>query len=538
MPRGSASGGSRPLPAQPSLRYLKLEAKRRLAAGEFPALHDAQIAIAWEHGLPSWTALKQRVCDQPGRDCQVLPQLSWLVARFRQADQADWTPPGEPELRQHFAPEFLAARPGPQLIAVISSAAPMLREELAVVTQTPLTVQVRIGGLDVFAAVAPDPPHRLTGLMAVPLGRRITDPRMASPAQARMTGDVPAGVAQIADEAAAELGLPGLAIAGGGPGTTPWLVTKGRADLDRADLDRADLDRADLDRADLDRADLDRGEPLGPAHRWPAYCGSALLTATAVLRLVAGGRITLDAPVNDQIATVSLEDATVTVRELLTHTAGVDSPQPSELFADHVPGLVSVTGPVVACSGPRGAVRPSNGGYAVLGQLIADVTAMPYAEAVTRLVLGPLGLTGPSFPARAADLGPDAVTGYTATASGAIAPVRTVICVLPAIGGLWCTAAELVRLGTGWSSLLPAELAGEAVRPQTGPMPGGQRMGLGWIISPRGDLAVHSGAAPPASTFLRLDIRTGQVQAILASRLIWLGPLSDRLLRSGDRATR
>jgi hypothetical protein len=69
-------------------------------------------------------------------------------------------------------------------------------------------------------------------------------------------------------------------------------------------------------------------------------------------------------------------------------------------------------------------------------------------------------------------------------------------------------------------------------------MPGGQRMGLGWIISPRGDLAVHAGAAPPASTFLRLDLRTGQVQVILASRLIWLSPLSDRLLRSGARATR
>ena len=518
MPRGSASGGSRPLPAQPSLRYLKLEAKRRLAAGEFPALHDAQIAIAWEHGLPSWTALKQRVCDQPAPDCQVLPQLSWLVARFRQADQPDWTPPGQPELQQHFAPEFLAARPGPELIAVISSAAPMLREELAVVTQSPLTAQVRIGGLDVFATVAPDPPHRLTGLLAVPLGRRITDPRMAAPAPARMTGDVPAGVAQIADEAAAELGLPGLTIAGGGPGATPWLVTKGWADLDRGELDR--------------------GELLGPAHRWPAYCGSALLTATAVLRLVAEGRIALDAPVNDQIATVSLEDATVTVRELLTHTAGVDSPEPSELLADHVPDLVSVTGPVVACSGPRGAVRPSNGGYAVLGQLVADVTGIPYAEAVTGLVLGPLGLTGPSFPARAADLGPDAVTGYTVDASGVIAPVPAVVCVLPAIGGLWCTAAELVRLGTGWSSLLPAELAGEAVRPQTGPMPGGQRMGLGWIISPRGDLAVHAGAAPPASTLLRLNIRTGQVQVILASRLIWLSPLSDRLLRSGALATR
>src|SRR6266705_1014791 len=49
----------RSLPARPSLRHLKLEAKRRLAAGEFATLHDAQAAIAREHGLPGWAALKQ-----------------------------------------------------------------------------------------------------------------------------------------------------------------------------------------------------------------------------------------------------------------------------------------------------------------------------------------------------------------------------------------------------------------------------------------------------------------------------------------------
>jgi len=43
-------GGSRALPDRPNLRYLRLEAKRRLAAGEFATLHDAQTAIAREHG--------------------------------------------------------------------------------------------------------------------------------------------------------------------------------------------------------------------------------------------------------------------------------------------------------------------------------------------------------------------------------------------------------------------------------------------------------------------------------------------------------
>ena len=57
----------RSLPDKPSLRYLKLEAKRRLADGEFPALHDAHASIAHEHGLRSWTALKHMI-GEPDRN--------------------------------------------------------------------------------------------------------------------------------------------------------------------------------------------------------------------------------------------------------------------------------------------------------------------------------------------------------------------------------------------------------------------------------------------------------------------------------------
>ncbi len=272
----TTSVSTRPLPERPSLRYLKLEAKRRLAVGEFAALHDAQLAIAWEHGQPSWTSLKQRISEQPTAECQVLPQLGWVITRFRGVGQPGWTAPGPDEMQQHFAPDVLAAVPAPELSAAIASVAPALREELAVVSQTPLTVQVRIGGLEVFASAAADPPHRLTGLLAVPLGRQITDPRVAAPAPARLGGDVPAGVREIAEEGVAELGLPGLAVAGGGPGSIPWIVTMGWADLDR-------------------------GVELAAGHCWPSYCGSALVTATAVLRLVADGRLALDAPANDRI---------------------------------------------------------------------------------------------------------------------------------------------------------------------------------------------------------------------------------------------
>jgi CubicO group peptidase (beta-lactamase class C family) len=499
--------GTRSLPSRPSLRYLKLEAKRRLAAGEFPTLHDAQVAIALEHGLPSWAALKQVICGQPGQESHALPQLRWVIARFREAGTPAWSAPGDEELRQHFHDRFLAEIPAGELVAAITGAAADLREEPILIGQSPLEARVQIGGLEIFAAAEADPPHRLTGLQALP--RRVTDSRVAAPPPARILGDVPAEMAAIADEAFAELGLAGLVLAGGGPDTPVWVVAKGWADLGRAEA-----------------------EALDTGHRFAAPGIAALVTVTAVLRLVAGGRFGLDACANDLLRTVRLADDTITVRELLSHTAGTDSPTHAELFADSVPDLATLAGPVIGCSGPRGVVRPSNGGCAALGQMIADVTGWPYAEAVTRLVLEPLGMTGSSFPARSADLGPDAVTGYNLTPEGAFVPALARICTIPAAGGLWATAADLVRLGTGWPSLLPAALAREALTPQTAPGPGGHRVGLGWLIGPRGDNAVHAGAGPGATASLLVRIRDNQVHVTLTNRLTSLDPINARVLRS------
>ncbi len=504
--------GPRSLPSRPSLRYLKLEAKRRLAAGEFAALHDAQAAIAWEHGLPNWTALKQLICAQPQQEGHALAQVRWVIARFRDAGQPAWAAPDDDELRQHFDDQLLTAVPAGELIAAITSVAADLREEPIVVGQAPLSARVRIAGLEVFASVEADPPHRLTGLQAFPTGRRITDTRVAAPPPARTLGEVPAEMAGVADGAFAELGLAALVLAGGGPDTPAWVLARGWADLDR-------------------------GEVLDPGHRFPALGIAALVTATAVLRLIADGRFGLDTPANDCLRAVRLADDTITVRELLSHTAGVGSPTPAELSADTVPDLATLAGPVIAWGGTRGVVRPSNGGYAVLGQLIADVTGSPYADAVTRLVLEPLGMSGSWFPTRTADLGPDAVTGYNLTPEGAFVPVPAWVSTIPAVGGLWATAADLVRLGAGWSSLLPGTLAREALTPQAAPEPGGPRVGLGWLIAPRGDVAVHAGAGPGATASLLVRIRDNQVHLTMTNRMVPVDPINERVLGSWTNPT-
>jgi len=448
----------RPLPGQPSLRYLKLEARRRLAADEFGTLHDAQLAIAREHGQPSWTALKELIDSRLaalGRPA--LTQLRWVISRYGGADEPGWTAPADDELREHFTSDYLSPEITGQLVAMFTRRAARLREELVVTLDDPLHARARVGGLQFEAATEPEPPHRLCGFRAYVVGSQVTDTRVAAP-PSQSSGPVPFVAAEAAAAGFGELGLAGLVLAGGAPGKAAWAIARGWADLDRA-------------------------EPLRPGHHFPAYGVTRVITATAVLRLAAEGRVRLDDPANDHLRTVRLADGAVTVRELLSYAGGVDTPALGSGYADTVPALASLFGPVLPCSGSRGtASRGRHGDYAALGQLIADVTGSDYAEAVARLVLGPLGMTSSTFPASWPHEDPDAVTGYELEPDGTFLPDLDDVAVIPAAAGLWTTAADLVKFGTGWSSLLPDDLAGEALRPQAAEADGPGQAGLGWRL--------------------------------------------------------
>ncbi len=404
------SDHSRALPDQPSLRYLKVEAKRRLSAGEFTTLHDAQLAVAREHGLPSWAALKEYISAGTGHSSPVLAQARWVLSRFGDAGTPGWPVPGADELREHFSDRFLRLVPPDTLVETLTRVASRLREDLVIGLETPLRLRARVGGMQLEAASEAGPPHRLAGLRLYPLGERVTDARVAAPST-RTSGAVPAAAVAVAEESLAEIGLPGLVLAGVLAGTaigdgTGWAAARGWATLEGVGPEGTGPEGTSPD------------GPLTPGHRFPAYSVTKLITATVVLRLAAGGRIGLDEPANAYLRAVRLADGAVTVRDLLTHTAGVDSP--AELFAGRVPELVTLTGPVAPCAGPRGTFSYSNGGYALLGQLVAEVTGVCYPEAAAALVLGPLGMSGSSFPASWPAAG--AVTGYRLAGDGSFEP--------------------------------------------------------------------------------------------------------------------
>jgi len=150
---------------------------------------------------------------------------------------------------------------------------------------------------------------------------------------------------------------------------------------------------------------LDNPLPVNPDTLFLLGSVTKTYTATALLRLVADGRVQLDAPVRRYVPELRLKDehaaARVTVLNLLNHTAGLDW----GLIADFGEGNDALAAYVARMAeldliGPPGdRASYSQAGYDLAGRILEKVTNLTYERAVASLVLEPLGLSH-SFYAR------------------------------------------------------------------------------------------------------------------------------------------
>jgi CubicO group peptidase (beta-lactamase class C family) len=126
---------------------------------------------------------------------------------------------------------------------------------------------------------------------------------------------------------------------------------------------------------------------------------SKTFTATAMMRLVADGRVELDAPVRRYLPELRLADeetaAQVTILNLLNHTSGMDwglvfdTGEGDDALARYVEHLFELE--VIALPGIR--TSYSQGAYNLAGRIIETVTDQTFERAVASLVLEPLGLS-------------------------------------------------------------------------------------------------------------------------------------------------
>ncbi|MFC7842849.1 serine hydrolase domain-containing protein [Streptomyces sp. NPDC057382] len=245
-------------------------------------------------------------------------------------------------------------------------------------------------------------------------------------------------------------------------------------------------------------------------------------TAAAVLVLADDGDLDLDEPVGELLPDLAGEIPGVTVRHLLSHTAGLPTGPDSDSAAGTTAPryLSAVCTARYALFPPGTGFSYSNAGYVAAGRILSEVTGMTWQEAVAALVLEPLGIV-PAFLGDAAPARPVAGGHALNTATGLVRPAHQNLAPVEApAGALLASAEDLVALGRaviGRSAALPSAVADRMRRPEPaadpGPLADAWGLGLALFQQDGRVWCGHDGNAQGTSCHLRADPGSGVVVA-------------------------
>ena len=204
-------------------------------------------------------------------------------------------------------------------------------------------------------------------------------------------------------------------------------------------------------------ADLESRTPVTTDHVFRVASVSKPITAVAIMKLVQEGKLSLDATVfgaggilasRFKVPAKKARLAHITVRHLLTHTAGWSTENGDPMFEQlslDKQALIQYaldTKPVPHEPGTH--YNYSNFGYCVLGRVIEAVSGMDYEAYVRAQVLGPAGATGMKIGRQSrADRWPSEVAYYPGR--GGSDPYENLPARMDSHGGWVASAIDLVR---------------------------------------------------------------------------------------------
>ncbi|MBN1222553.1 MAG: serine hydrolase [Candidatus Aminicenantes bacterium] len=245
------------------------------------------------------------------------------------------------------------------------------------------------------------------------------------------------------------------------------------------------------------------GVPVTPDSLFQAASLSQSVTAVGVLRLVEMKMIDLDGAVNAQLRSWKLplssaaKEENVSPRLLLCHSAGLASlrisgyppEKPLPTLSDILRGRKPSDSPGVYVYDETGTkMQYSELGYAVLQQLIEDVTKKPFFEIIEETVLNPLRMTQSTYAVPLPDIfRAKAVAGHDRQGN----PLEGGWLHYPvaAASGLWSTPSDLARFavdvmktGLGQSRTI---VSSESVRLMLTPQLSSE--GLGFEVKEKGE---------------------------------------------------
>ncbi len=237
---------------------------------------------------------------------------------------------------------------------------------------------------------------------------------------------------------------------------------------------------------------LPRGEePVETTDRFRIASISKVIAAAVVLHLVEAGELDLDEQVGARLGEIvgaELTDpqmATITVRQLLSHTSGFD-PSERTFFGGGADTCRDAArrGLSRGLNSPPGTTYAySNMNYCLLGLLVEDATGQSFESAAYQRLLRPLGITGMRM-VKTFDFHPDEVEHPSI-------PGRVYMEALGAAGAWVATAADVVKIldalepsRPGWHPLSVDTLALMRVPAPTASVPAVRERwyGLGQIV--------------------------------------------------------
>ncbi len=254
-----------------------------------------------------------------------------------------------------------------------------------------------------------------------------------------------------------------------------------------------------------------------------------MFTAVAILQQIAAGRLTLDTTVGEVLTDYpnKVFANSVTVRQLLTHTAGAGDIELFGIENTANRARVKTVADMLALHSTRApAFAPGteqvygNFGHVVLGRMVEVLSGEDFETYLTRHIFTPAGMSHTAFvdcSIHAADL----ASGYVTVdgkrqANCTTLPVRG----FPA-GGEVSTARDMLLFvqALNIGKLLPAALFAEAIKTQR------EFMGLGFFATGYGAGVPtrefrwgHGGSADGMCTDVRTYPSTGETYIVLSNR--------------------
>jgi CubicO group peptidase (beta-lactamase class C family) len=145
---------------------------------------------------------------------------------------------------------------------------------------------------------------------------------------------------------------------------------------------------------------LDKKIPVTSQSMFRIASMTKSFTAMAILKLRDEGKLRLDDPIALYIPELQQRHLThdspvITIRDLLTHSAGfpTDDPWADRKLEETEEELVTLLEDKLFFSNPCGVTfEYSNLGYTILGYLIKKITGLPYQEYIDSVICHPLGL--------------------------------------------------------------------------------------------------------------------------------------------------